>query len=113
MELAFLLIIIFVSSFILYLVSRQDFVLLRKNISLSQMFDAAIIAFVIAFFSSRLLYILNSQDFSLFHIIKFFHLIKFPGLSLLGLFLGGAFALYVIFRKRRALGRLYDIFTIS
>lgn len=113
MELAFLLILIFVSSFVLYLISRQDFVLLRKNISLPQIFDGAIIAFIIAIFFSRLLHVLNNQDLSLFHIIKFAHLIKFPGLSILGFFLGGAFSLYVIFRKSRALARIYDIFTIS
>ena len=113
MELVFLPTIIFVSSFILYLVSRQDFVLLRKNISVSWIFDSAVIAFVIALFFSRFLYALNNQDLSLFHVIKFFHLIKFPGLSILGFFLGGALALYIIYRKSNALARIYDIFTIS
>lgn len=113
MELLLLPFIIFICGFVLYLLSRQDFVLLRQNISLAQIFDLAFISFIFAFFLGRIFFIINTSQFELIHIIKFFHLIKFPGLSPLGFYLGGSIALSLLFRKKKGLPRIYDIFVIA
>src|SRR3989344_1892152 len=93
--------------------STDCFLLLRQNISLAQIFDLALISFVLAFFLGRFFFIINTLQFELIHAIKFFHLIKFPGLSSLGFFLGGSIALFLLFRKRKGIARIYDIFVIS
>ena len=99
--------------FILYILSRQDFVLLRQNISLAQIFDSAILGLISALVTGRVFHIINNFNFELLHIIKFFHLLKFPGISTLGFFLGGGIALALLFRKKKGLSRIYDIFTIA
>lgn len=107
------LVSIFASFFILYLLSKHDFVLLRKNISLAQIFDLSIITIPIAFVFGRLFFVFDYSQFNLLHFIRFFHFFKFPGISFLGLFLGGAISLFYFFRKKKALSRTYDIFTLA
>lgn len=109
----FLLLTIFISILILFILSRQDFVLLRQNISLPQIFDSLMATLVAALLFGRIFYIADTLNTDLVHIIRFFHLLKFPGISSLGFFLGGAFMLGILFRKKKALARIYDIFTIS
>ncbi|HVT00791.1 MAG TPA: hypothetical protein VHE53_00985 [Patescibacteria group bacterium] len=108
-----LVITIFLCFFLLFLTSKQDFVLLRQNISLSEIFDLAAISFLIAFFFGRALFIISNFRFELVGVAKFFHLLKFPGLSPLGFFLGAALSIYLLFRNKKGLGRIYDIFSIS
>lgn len=104
---------IFTSFFILYSLSKHDFVLVRKNISLAQVFDLSIVTFLIAFVAGRLVFILDYLQFELFNPIRFFHFLRLPGFSYLGFFVGGLIALFFLFRKKKALSRTYDIFTLS
>ncbi len=113
MTVALFLLAVFLSFFILYLLSKHDFVLLRKNISLAQIFDLAFMTVPFAFIFGRILFVFDYSQFSLFHLIKFFHFFRFPGISFLGSYLGGVLALYFLFRKKKALSRTYDIFTLS
>ncbi len=104
---------IFTCFFLLFLLSKQDFVLLRQNISLSEMFDAAIVVFLFALLSGRVFYILDTFNFELLHALRFFYITRFPGVSMLGFFLGGALAVRFLFRNKKGLRRIYDIFGIS
>ncbi len=113
MELAFLIIALAVSVFLLYILCRQDFVLLRQNISLSQILDKAIIAIAFAFITGRILFLINNFEISLLHAIRFFHFIKFPGISSLGFFLGASLALWFLMRGKKGILRIFDIFSIS
>ena len=108
-----LVLVIFVCFFLLYTTSKQDFVLLRQNISLAEVFDLSIATFIIAFLFGRVLYIINDFKFELMGFLSFFHLLKFPGLSPLGFFIGAGLSIFLFFRKKKGLGRIYDIFTIS
>lgn len=112
-QVLFFLIGFLICIFLLYLFSKQDFVLLRQNISLSQIFDSGAIALFLGFIFGRIFYVLNNFDFSLLNIFKFFHIFLFPGISFLGLFLGLFVALLFSFRKQKMTSRIYDIFTIS
>ena len=112
-ELAFLISILIVCFFLLYILCRQDFVLLRQNISLSQILDMAAIAITFAFITGRLLFLINNSEFSLLHTIRFFHFVKFPGISPLGFSLGGVFALWFLMRNKKGILRIFDIFSIS
>lgn len=101
------------SFFILYMLSKHDFVLLRQNISLSQVFDAAAISLISAFLMSRVLFVVNNFKTELLSFLRFFHIAKYPGLSFFGFIAGGALCIYLIFMRRKGLGRIADIFSIS
>lgn len=99
--------------FLLFTLARNDFVLLRKNVSLHELFDAAIISMAIGLLCARIFYIIDVQEWSWFHPFRFFHLVKVPGLSLYGFFVGVIVPLFLILRKKNVLHRVYDILFIS
>jgi prolipoprotein diacylglyceryltransferase len=113
MEFVFSLLILTVCFFLLYILCRQDFVLLRQNISLSQILDTAILTVLFAFTAGRLFFLINNQDFALLHAIRFFHFIKFPGISIIGFALGGFLALWFFMRRKKGILRTFDIFSVS
>ncbi len=104
---------IFLCLFLLYILSKSDFVLLRQNISLSEIFDALFIIFICAFLVGRAFNMIDRLESNLLSILRFFHIFKYPGISLLGLFLGGGASLYLIFMKKKGAGRISDIVSIS
>lgn len=108
-----LVISLIVSFFILYELSRNDFVLLRKNISLTQMFDYSIVSVLLALVVSRIFYIINAQRFDYLYPVSFLHVLRLPGLSLLGFFVGCVIVLYTILYKKKVTERVYDIFFLS
>ncbi len=105
--------VIFSCLFILYILSKSDFVLLRQNISLSEIFDALFITFICSFLIGRAFNMIDHFESNLLSILRFFHIFKYPGISLLGLFLGGGLSLYLIFMKKKGASRISDIFAIS
>lgn len=107
------LLVIFLCLFIVYILSKSDFVLLRQNISLSEIFDALFITLICAYLVGRTFNMINRHESNLLDILRFFHVFKYPGLSLLGVLLGGGLSLYLIFMKNKAQGRICDIFAIS
>jgi hypothetical protein len=109
----FYLFLFFISLFILFVLSKHDFVLLRKNISVGQIFDLAIVFIFGSLFFGRFFHILNSGQFDLISPIKFFYFFKFPGFSFLGFIVSGASIVYFYFRKTKALSRIYDIFALA
>ena len=113
MNFIFYLFLLLVSLYILFVLSKHDFVLLRKNISVGQIFDLAILFVISALFFGRVFYIGNSGQFELLSPVKFFYFFKFPGFSFLGFIVSGAAVIYFYFRKTKALSRIYDIFTLS
>ena len=74
------ILVTFICFFLLFLFSKQDFVLLRQNISLSEMFDAAIVIFLFAILTGRIFYVLDSFNFELLHALRFFYITRFPGI---------------------------------
>lgn len=108
-----LLFSITIALFILFSLSKNDFVLVRKNISLKQIFDGIFICFLGFLFLGRVIFIVLNQQFYLFSPIKFFHLIKFPGVELTGGFIGFFLVAYVLFKKKKTVRRVFDIFALS
>lgn len=102
-----------VTLFILYVLSKNDFVLLRKNISLAKIFDVMIISFLFSFIPSRLFYVLDTFSFGLLKTLGFFHILKFSGLSFLGFMLGIFFVVYLFFRQKKATLRIFDIYSLT
>lgn len=101
------------SLFILYVLSKNDFVLQRKNISVSNVFDYTFFISFIVFIIGRIFYILDSQHYSFFYIISFFHFVKHPGFSILGVLLGAMLGVALVYRDRKILPRVLDIYFLS
>lgn len=102
-----------ISLFSLYLLSKHDFVLLRKNIAVTKIFDVVIISILVGGFVSRVFFAIDETRLLLFNIIPFFHIIRYPGLSLLGFVLGAVVTIVFFLRKTKAMLRILDIYTIS
>jgi prolipoprotein diacylglyceryltransferase len=97
----------------LYRLVKDDYVFIRKGISLEQSFDIAFITLWISLFVSRIVY-------SIFHvypgenIFYDFFTMKNGGFSLTGGVIGGIIAVFLISKYRKVpLGRLCDFLSLS
>jgi prolipoprotein diacylglyceryltransferase len=112
MELLVLIPSLLIFLFMLFKLSSDDHVLIRKNISLEQMFDAAFTTLWLSLLFSRIYYFLVEQKIKSNLFIAFFT--TNGGLSLTGAVVTGIIVLYLVGKyKRIPLGRLYDFFTIA
>lgn len=110
---------ILVVSFIVFLfgvytTSHDDFVLVRKNIGIDQIFNLAFLTAGASLSFARLLYVsLHFNEFS-YNLIRVIFFPYVPGLSLLGAILGGTFFIvwYTSSHKVPTL-RLLDFFSVS
>lgn len=111
-------IIVLIPAFILFLyyiykLVKDDYVFIRKNISLEQVFDVTFIVTWIGLFFARLFYFLFNPQLTPGIFFNFFST-SIPGLSLFGGLVGGAVALLAIGKfKKMPLGRLFDFFTLA
>jgi len=98
----------------LYHLANDDQALIKKNISLKEVFNSTLIVFVIGLFSARLFYIIFYPDSIFYSILGFLIFPYFPGLSLTGGILGGilALALYSRFKKFPSL-RIFDFYAMA
>lgn len=98
--------------FSLFIFGKDDFVLLRKNVSLTAIFDMAFFVGIGGLFLSRIIYVATHFSSTFFNPLVFFIIPYFPGLSGAGLLLGAAISLYAItMQKKFPLGKVFDIFT--
>lgn len=102
-----------VSFFILYLLSRNDFVLVRQNVSLTEVFNLTISGAIFAGIMSRVFYVFDTNSWNLFNPLVFFHIIKVPGLSVFGFYITMAVWVYLQLKKQKALPRIFDIISLS
>lgn len=112
-------IVVLIPAFILFLYSiyklvKDDYVFIRKNISLEQVFDITFIVMSVGLFFARLFYfVFNPQQIDQNIFLAFFST-NIPGLSLFGGIIGGAGALLLIGKyKKIPLERLFDFFTLA
>lgn len=108
----FLCLIVFL--FIVYALSRDDFVILRRDVSMEKIFNAALLASLVTIFSARLFYVFFNPNDLYLNPLGFLLFPYFPGLSLAGALLGGsAFLLFYLNLKNLPTGRLVDFFGIG
>lgn len=113
MELVVLLPAVFVFLYSLYRLVKDDYVFIRKGISLEQSFDIAFICLWISLFFSRTVDMLFHYQTNKNIFLQFFSL-KDSGFSVIGVVIGGIIALYIMGKyKRIPLGRFCDFFTLS
>lgn len=100
--------------FRLYHVANDDAVLVKKNVSLQMIFDVAFIVAIFSLLSARLVFVLLNPDPIYLNPLVFLIFPYFPGLSLLGGFVGGALTLFLYGRyKKFPQGRVFDFFTVA
>lgn len=91
--------------FALFLLANDDFVLLRQNVSMENIFDKALVVALSSWLGARILYIVLNPDPIFFNPLVFFWFPYFPGLSLTGAVVGALLAV--------PKGRILDFFSIS
>lgn len=104
----------FIFLYVIYLLSHDDFVILRRDVSMEKIFNAAFLFLIAGLFFSRLTYIVFNPS-PIFHSFLGFILFPyFPGLSPIGGVIGGFGFAYFYFKSRMfPIGRLMDFFAMA
>lgn len=110
-----LLICLFVFLYVVYLLANDDFIFLRKDVTMEKLFNTIFVGSLICLFTARLFYGVFYAKGILSNLFVFLLFPYFPGLSLLGGVLGaGAFILFLTRKKDPLpLGRMSDFFSIA
>lgn len=110
----FLFLGLFTALFSVYYLSRDDLILLRKDVTVEQIFNLALLVFFGGLFFARLAYGIFYSTEIFLNPLKFFLFPYFPGLLLTGGVGGGMLLLFIICRsKNLPTAKIFDIFSIS
>ncbi len=113
MQFLLLFIIFFIFLFGIYKLGKEDFVFMRKNISMEKIFDIAFLITFGGFIFARFFYLVLHASKEQNSFMELFSS-SINGLSLTGGVLGAAICLYLISRKDKLpLGRVFDFFSLS
>lgn len=105
---------LFVFLFCLHYTAREDFFLLRKNVTMEKLFNLAFLLSGLMLFGSRFFYVLFHFSKTFFNPFVFFLFPYFPGLSFGGAVLVGVIFFWYIARLRKMpLGKVFDFFMLS
>ncbi len=109
-----LFICFFIFLFSTFLLARDDFVLVRKDVTTEKVFNIAFMMFAISILSARILYTISNPSSNFLSPLVFLLFPYFPGLSLAGGVGGGVLFLLILSRLQKLpTGRVFDIFSIS
>lgn len=98
----------------LYLLAREDFVFMRRNITVEQLFDIAFLTALVALFFARIVYVALHFTTAYLNPLIFFLIPYFPGLGISGAVIGSFFFLLWISKNRKIPGgHLLDVFSVS
>src|SRR5882724_8198363 len=100
-------------TYCIYKLVKDDYVFIRRSISLEQMFDITFLVIASSLVFSRLLFFIL-HPLAHKNIFLLFFTPRIGGLSLLGGVIGGYLSLYMIGKyKKIPFGRLFDFFTLA
>lgn len=111
-----LFVCLFVFLFCVYLLARDDFVMLRKDVTMERLFNIIFLGSLSCLFGARLFYGLIHLKSILFNPFVFLLFPYFPGLSLTGGVVGGGAAVFFLALNKKnnlPIGRLSDFFSIA
>lgn len=113
MEFFILTPLLFVFLYCLYKLIKDDYVFIRRNISLEQAFDITFWVFCSSLIVSRFFYLSLHPEKGTNMFLSFFSAYS-GSFSLTGAILGGLLALYLLGKyKKVPLGRMFDFFTLA
>lgn len=116
MQFFFIVLIICLVLFLyrLYHLANDDFVLTKKNIELEEIFNTSIIISIVSLVFARFFYVIFYPKAVFMSVLGFILFPYFPGLSLVGGFIGGSVILYFYGKyKKFPMGRVFDFFSLS
>ncbi len=100
--------------FRLYHLANDDYVLVKKNITLEDIFNSSLACSIFALLSARFFYVVFNPEPIFLNPLGFLLFPYFPGLSLTGGVVGGLLSLFAYSRmKKFPISRVFDFFTIS
>ncbi len=109
-----LVVCFFIFLYTVYLLSNDDFVILRRDIPMERIFNIVFLTALSSLFFSRLFYVIFHPNNIFGSLLGFLLFPYFPGLSLAGAVLGGfGFSILYFKLKNLPLGRLFDFFSIG
>lgn len=109
-----LLICFFIFLYCVHVLANDDFIFLRRDVTMEKLFNLIFLGAFVSLFFSRLFYAFSVQSI-LANPFVFLLIPYFPGLSLLGGVVGiGAYFLFLAGRRDPLpLGRMFDFFSIA
>lgn len=100
--------------FCLFVLSKDDFLFLKKNITLEQVFNMAFIAGFAGLFFARSFYVIFNFAPGFLNPVVFFLFPYFPGLSILGAVAGIGFTVFIFSRSgKMPILHVLDFFSIA
>lgn len=100
--------------FRLYHLANDDYVLAKKNITLEDVFNCAIVCSLFSLLFGRIFYVFFNPETIFFNPLGFILFPYFPGLSMTGGIIGGSLSLVLYARaKKFPFARVLDFFTIA
>lgn len=100
--------------YIVYILSRDDFVVLRSNTQIDKIFNVAYLSALSSLFSARFFYVLSNPKPIFATPLGFLLFPYFPGLSLISGLLGGYLISVLILKFwKLPIGRITDFFSIA
>ncbi len=104
----------FLFLYILYVVSKDDFLIIRKDIPMESIFNAAFLTAFISLLFSRFFYVIFNFNPVFKSPLGFLVFPYFPGLYLAGGIIGGVLSLMLYLSyKKLPIKRIFDFFSIS
>src|SRR5581483_5578574 len=109
-----LLVCFIVGLFTVYGLSNDDFVMLRKNISLDTVFNNAFLVFFVGMFVSRFFFVLFHFDKAYLNPLVFLFIPRFPGIFVICGIVGAIIFMQLVFRFRKIyFPRLFDFYALG
>ena len=100
--------------FCLFVLSKDDFLFLKKNITLEQVFNIAFVAGLVGLFVARSFYVIFNFAPGFVNPLVFLLFPYFPGLSILGAVIGIGFTVFVFLRGgKMPVFHVFDFFSIA
>ena len=104
----------FLFLYIVYYLSRDDFVLTRKDIPVSKVFSMVFLTGLISLFAARFLFALAYPTSVLLNPLGFLAFYYYAGLSLVGAIIGAEVFIYSYSQyKKMPAGKIFDLFTLA
>ncbi len=110
----FLVVCFFIFLFVLFALANDDFVLLRRHVSIHNLFDISFVVFGISLLSARVLYVILHFSSGFLNPLVFFLFPYFPGLSIAGGIIGGTLFLFFYCNVAKLpQKRICDVFSLA
>jgi len=98
----------------IFVLAKDDFILLRKNVTLEHLFNLTFLTLIISIIFARIFYVLSHLNPKYLDPLVLILFPYFPGLSLAGGLMGGiSFIAFRSLKRKIPFGRILDIFSLS